>query len=146
MSPQVKSYDETIKQVRARITTRALLLGVLVTVAVAAGSLLLAGWAAGNAGNKRGLLILLRVLPIVVTLVVTWLFLIRPLRTKLSNTVIARLIEEKCGLADRLVTTVEYNQAPRDASPAILSRLNQDTTERCATINLDEVVDRRRGY
>ncbi|HTG18062.1 MAG TPA: DUF4175 family protein, partial [Blastocatellia bacterium] len=146
MSPQVKSSEDVINQVRARITTRAVLRGLLITLAVAAGSLLLAAFASGHVNQKRGLLLLLRVLPVALTLVAAWFFLIRPLRTRLANNVIARLIEEKCGLADRLVTSVEYSEAPRDASPAILSRLDKDTAERCSTISLDEVIDRRRGY
>ncbi|HSO75270.1 MAG TPA: hypothetical protein VLU47_10565, partial [Blastocatellia bacterium] len=145
MSPQ-KTFEDVIKQVRTRIATRAVLRGLLITLAVAAGSLLLAAFAAGQITGKRGLIVLLRVLPVVLTLVAAWVFLFRPFRTRLSNNVIARLIEEKCGLADRLVTSVEFNEAPRDASPAILSRLNEDTAERCSTISLDKVVDRRPAY
>ena len=146
MSPQVKSFEDTIIQVRSRITARTVMLGLLITLAVAAGSLLLVSFAAGALTGKRGLLLLLRVLPVVLSLAAAWMFLIRPLRARLSDSLIARLIEEKCGLADRLVTSVEYTETPRDASPAILSRLNTDTADRCATISLDEVVDRRRTF
>src|SRR5205814_6865388 len=84
--------------------------------------------------------------PIATTLAAAWLFLVRPLRAKFNEASLARLIEEKCALEDRLVTAVEYSDNAREASPAIVDRLITDASRRSSTINLDSVVDPRRGY
>ncbi len=58
----------------------------------------------------------------------------------------ARLIEEKSEFEERLVTAVEYNGNPREASPAILGRLEEDAGARCSVVSPDSVIDPRRSY
>src|SRR6185436_19881516 len=105
MSPQLQNVGEVIKQVRTRIRTRQALRGAAITVAVAAGSLALVAVLAGPLKQKQGLLMVLRLLPVALTIVAAWLFIPRPLRARIQDSRIARLIEEKCGLADRMVTS-----------------------------------------
>ena len=57
-------------------------------------------------------------------------FILRPLRVPFPERQIARLIEEKSALADRLSTTVECTEQPGTASPAIVARLVEDTAAR----------------
>jgi len=146
MSPQLQNVSEVIKQVRQRIRTRQALRGAAITLAVAAASLLLVGLIAGLLKQKPAALIVLRIIPVATTMAAGWLFLVRPLRSRIDDSKIARLIEEKCGLGDRLVTAVEYSDDPRDASPAIVDRLITDASRRSSTADLDSVVDPRYGY
>src|SRR6185369_10215853 len=146
MSPQLQNVSEVINRVRKRIRVRDALRGAAITLAVAAVSLLAVALIAGLLKQRHSALIALRLVPIVTTLAAAWLFILRPLRTKLHETSVARLIEEKCVLEDRLVTAVEYSENQRDASPDIVDRLVTDASRRSSAINLDRVVDPRRGY
>ncbi len=145
MSPQLQNVSEVITQVRRRIRTHDALRGAALTIAVAAGSLLVVALTAGLL-KKHAALIALRFVPVILTTLATYLFLIRPLRERLSESSLARLIEERSKLEDRLVTAVEYSETPREASPAIVDRLITDASRRSASINLDSVVDPRNGY
>src|SRR6266571_2581592 len=146
MSPQLENVNEVIKQVRRRILMRNVLRGAAITVGVAAVSLLVTALAAGLLKQRHGALIVLRGMPFVVTGVAAWLFLVRALRTKIQDATIARLIEEKCGLGDRVVTAVEYSENPREASPAIVDRLVADASCRSSSVDPNLVVDPRRAY
>ena len=145
MSPQLQNVTEVITQVRRRIRTRDALRGAAFTIAVAAGSLLVVALTAGLL-KKHAALIALRFVPVILTTLAAYLFLIRPLRERLSESSLARLIEERSKLEDRLITAVEYSQTPREASPAIVDRLITDASRRSASVNLDSVVDPRNGY
>src|SRR5690348_13584371 len=107
MSPQLENVNEVIKQVRTRIRMRDALRGAAITLAVAAVSLLAVALIAGLLKQRHAALIALRLVPIATTLAAAWLFVLRPLRAKLSESSLARLIEEKSALEDRLVTAVE---------------------------------------
>ena len=130
MSPRSKSLNDLITQVRSRIRARVALKGLAITLAVAALSLVIAAVAADRLSQKPVALIALRFLPLALVAASALLFLIRPLRASISDGKIARLIEEKCALSDRLSTSVEYADNPRDASPAIVERLVTDTSDR----------------
>src|ERR1700730_5949742 len=146
MTPQLQNVSEVITQVRRRIRTRDALRGAAFTVAVAAGSLLIVALTAGLLKQRHAALIALRLVPVVLTTFAAYLFLVRPLRSKLSESSLARLIEERCKLEDRLVTAVEYSESPREASPAIVDRLITDASRRTTSVNLDSVVDSRNSY
>jgi hypothetical protein len=146
MSPRSKSLNDLITQVRSRILALVALKGLAITLAVAALSLLVAALAAGRFGQKPAALVALRLLPLALAAASALLFLVRPLRVKMADAKIARLIEEKCAFADRLSTSVEYADNPRDASPAIVERLVTDTSDRCSTVKPDSVVDPRPSY
>ena len=108
MSPQSQRVTDVINQIRRRIRIGQAMRGAAITVAVAAASLLIVAMAAGLLKERRAALIALRLAPILLTMAAAWIFLIRPLRAKMSDSRIALLIEEKCALEDRLVTAVEY--------------------------------------
>ncbi|MBI3649732.1 MAG: hypothetical protein HY231_01650 [Acidobacteria bacterium] len=146
MNPQRLRVQEVIQQVRRRILTRRLLQGVFVTLAIAALAVLAAAILAHQFPQRRALLVVLRVLPMLVTLAAGWWFVLRAGRQKIRDSQIARLIEEKYALADRLTTVVEFQEQARDASPAIVNRLIQDADERVSHTDLDQVVDPRNAY
>ncbi|HSB11298.1 MAG TPA: DUF4175 family protein [Blastocatellia bacterium] len=146
MSPQLQNVNEVVKQVRKRIRIRNTLRGVVITLAVAALSLVIVALVAGLLKQHRAALAALRILPVMLSAIAAWLFVARPLRAKLDDSRIARLIEEKSGLGDRLVTAVEYSENPRDASPAIVGRLVDDASRRSSSIELDRVIDPRHAY
>src|SRR5690242_9060247 len=123
MSPRLQNVNEVVAKVRKQIKFRNTLKGVAITLAVLAVSLIIAALSAGMLKHRTAALIVLRVLPFAFAGVAAWLFLVRPLRAKLDDAKIARLIEEKCEFEDRLVTAVEYSSNPREASPAIVGRL-----------------------
>ena len=91
MSPQLQNVSEVIKQVRQRIRTRQALRGAAITLAVAAASLLLVGLIAGLLKQKPAALIVLRIIPVATTMAAGWLFLVRPLRSRIDDSKIARL-------------------------------------------------------
>jgi hypothetical protein len=143
MSPQHLSVNEIIRRVRARIISRRVLQGVVITFAVAAVSLIGASLLANRFYNKQALLMVLRIVPLILTAAAAWWFVFRALRQKISDTQIARLVEEKFLLDDRVTTSVEFAEQPRDASPAIVNRLVRDTNERVSQADLNKVVDPR---
>ncbi|MFY9571289.1 MAG: DUF4175 family protein, partial [Blastocatellia bacterium] len=146
MSPQVENVSEVIKQVRTRIRMRNALRGAAITIASFAVSLVLVALLAGLLKQKPAALFVLRLLPFIAAVTAAWLFIIRPLRTRVDETRLARLIEEKCQLEDRLVTAVEYSENPREASPAIVGRLIDDASRRSSSVDLKQVVDPRAAY
>jgi hypothetical protein len=136
---------------RAR-TRRQLLLalrGAAIWFCVTAAMLLVTGWAAHRYRHSGAALLTLR-LGTLVTLVATAYFaLVRPLRKRISDARLARLIEERTpGTDDRLVAAVEYSTEDRDIriSPAILSRLCSDANYVAATIDPGNVVRRSRWF
>ena len=82
MSPQLQSVNDIIKQVRRRIRTRQALRGAAITLAVAAGSLVLVALMAGLLKQKPAALMVLRLMPVVLSMAAAWLFLVRPLRAE----------------------------------------------------------------
>ena len=146
MSPQLQNVSEVITQVRRRIRTRDALRGTAFTIAVAAGSLLVVALAAGLLKQRHVALIALRLMPVILTMLAAYVFIIRPLRSRLNESKLARLIEERSRLEDRLVTAVEYSEHPREASPAIVDRLITDASRRTASVDLNAVVDPRNSY
>jgi hypothetical protein len=146
MGPQRLSVNQIIKQIRARIVRRRVLQGVAITLAVAAVSLISASILANKFGHKQVLLMALRVLPILLTFAAAWWFVFRALRRKISDTQIARLVEEKISFDDRVTTAVEFGGHTRDASPAIVNRLVRDADERVSDADLNRVVDPRHAY
>jgi hypothetical protein len=146
MSPHTKNLNELIAQVRSRIKARHVLRGAAITLAVFAVSLVLSAIAAGRLSHRPAALVILRFLPVALGVASACLFVAKPLRARLGDAQVARLIEEKCALGDRLATSVEFSESPRDASPAIMARLFTDTSERCSGVKADRVVDPRQAY
>jgi hypothetical protein len=145
MSPQSTNLNHLVEQVEARIRARKISRGVALTLGAIALSAIAAALAANQIRSTLALT-LLRWSPLIAAGVAGWFFVIRPLRVKLEAARLARLIEEKCSLNDRLVTAVEYTESPRSASPAIVDRLIDDAAGRSARVSADEVVDPKYAY
>src|SRR5581483_1850772 len=75
-----------------------------------------------------------------------YLFIARPLRKRVSDAQVARLIEERHrGLEDRLVSAVEVaDESARAASPAIVDRLVDDASRRVAEVSPDEIIPKQK--
>ena len=135
-----------INTVRLRRRTLAIFKGTAATIAFAAAMLLLIAFAAYRFRYHNGTLIGLRFAAIAGLLASVYFFLIRPLRQKLSDLKIARLIEEKhTGLQDRLATAVEFED---QKNQSVIARLLADANEKVSEVNADEIVPRKRlfGY
>src|ERR671914_1975042 len=143
MSPQHRTLNELMAQARARLRARHLFRGAAITLAVIAATIIAAAFAADAFSHKTGLISALRFLPIVAGIFAGLLFIARPLRIKIPDDKIARLIEEKCALSDRLVTAVEYSKEYREASPDIVDRLVVDAGDRCSKLDPDAIIDPR---
>ena len=68
MSPQRLSVNEIIRRIRARIVTRRVLQGIAITFAVAAVTLIGASILANKFNHKQALLIVLRIVPLILTI------------------------------------------------------------------------------
>jgi hypothetical protein len=138
-----------IQSVRKRRNLMTLLRGAAVTIAITAILLILTGLTAYRYRYHNGALISLRVMAILGLIAAVYLLIVRPLRRKINDAQIARLIEERHpGLEDRLVSAVEFSgedQRPA-ASAAIIDRLIDDADKRVDEVNLDEIVPRKRFW
>ncbi len=146
MRPQQSTVRELINKVRARLRMRRLSQGLLITLAVAVVTFITAAFLANRYQQKQTLLIVLRFLPFLLTLGAAVWFVLLPLRNRLSDSKIARLIEERVHLDDRVTTAVEFSDNARDASPAILHRLVKDADSRVTTANANQIVNPRDTY
>jgi hypothetical protein len=125
--------------------------GIAVCLGVGALSLLLLGWAAHRYRHSEAALLMLRLGALIVFSTTVYLSLVRPLAKRISDARLARMIEERTpGVCDRFVTIVEFcgKAEERRASEAIVNRLQSDADNLAATVNLDNVIHRRRlmGY
>src|SRR5689334_8202200 len=138
-----------INTVRKRRGLLLALRGLAVTLAVAAGLLLVTGLAAYRYRYSTGALITLRVAAVLGLIVTVYFLLVRPLRRKISDAQLALLIEEKQpGAEDRFVSAVEFSGEDHLAlsSTAILDRLMDDADRHAGQINLDEIVPNKRFW
>ena len=119
--------------------------GAAITLAIAALSLILAAIAADRLKQIPLALAFLRFLPFVLAGFAGWLLVFKPLRAKISDEQVARLIEERCLLEDRLLRRSSLRR-PHEASPRHVTRLIKDTGERCSVVSLERVVDPRQAY
>src|SRR6185503_14671137 len=143
--------NQTVLDVLRRLRTRRRLLlclrGIAICLSVIALVLLLTGWSAHRYRYNDGALIALRIGALLTVLATIFFALVYPLWKKISDTRLARLIEERTpGIDDRLVTAVEYSQPEqqRNISPAIINRMFTDAGETSATLDLGRIVRRSR--
>ncbi|MFN7624103.1 MAG: hypothetical protein ACK5RS_13260 [Acidobacteriota bacterium] len=139
-----------ISQVRRRRHLLVWMKGIALTAAITAGAILLLGLVTYRFRYSDGLVIGLRLLSIGAVAAAVFVSLWRPLRRRVEDRQIARLIEERVpGLEERLVTAVEVaNQSA--SAPSTLSektihnRLIEEADSFAARIGVDEVVPRQR--
>ncbi|MEP7342445.1 MAG: DUF4175 family protein, partial [Acidobacteriota bacterium] len=138
-----------ISAVRKRRGLLLTLRGLAITLAVAAALLLLTGFAAYRFRYSAGALITLRVAAVLGLIATVYFLLVRPLRRKISDAQIARLVEEKHpGLEDRFVSAVEFSAEDQPAlgSTAIIERLRDDADRHADQINPNEIVPNKRFW
>ncbi|MDQ3253286.1 MAG: hypothetical protein M3R15_05160, partial [Acidobacteriota bacterium] len=140
---QLQNLLHVVRRRRQMLLT---LRGVAICLVVAAVVLLTAGWLADRYRHSEGMLLPLRLSALLILGVALALFLIKPLMKRISDTQLARLIEERFpNLHDRLVTAVEFSgEGQHRASGAIVNRLRLDADRAAADVNLDAVIARRR--
>src|SRR5262245_53245795 len=99
-----------ISAVRKRRNLLTVLRGGAITLAILAALLMLTGLAAYRYRYHTTALVSLRLVAILGLVAAVYFFLVRPLRKKVSDMRIARLVEEKhSGIGDRLVSAVEFS-------------------------------------
>src|SRR5262245_28946614 len=122
-----------IQAVRRRRDLFAALRGSAITIAIAAAMLIFTGIVAYRYRYSTGALVSLRVALVLGLVATVYFSLVRPMRRKIGDAQIARLIEERqAGMGDRLVSAVEYSTEERRGSfsPAIIDRLIDDADRR----------------
>lgn len=119
--------------------------GAAIVLCVIAGVLLLTGWTAHRYRYNGAALIVLRIGAVLTVLATIYFSLIRPLFKRITDTRLARLIEERSpGTDDRLVTAVEYSKENHNVSPVIVDRLQRDANHLSASVDLGNVIRRSR--
>lgn len=141
MDTRGRPISELLEQARMRLKVRQATRGFFLTLLFSVLALLGAALAAEPLSQKPAALIALRIVPALVLVISAWLLIVRPLRSRIPDVRLARLVEEKCELSDRLVTAVECGDDPGGASPAIVSRLTNDASSHCSTVDMDRIVD-----
>jgi hypothetical protein len=139
--------EDLLRRARSRRQLLLALRGVAISVGVVAVVLLLMGWAAHRYRYNGSALIVLRVGALLTCLATIYFALLRPLLNRITDTRLARLIEEHSpGTEDRLVTAVEYSNdnAESHVSPAIVNRLYQDANSVSAMLDVGNVIRRSR--
>ena len=145
MGPETSVLQNLLRQVRRRRQLLITLRGVAITLCVIAVVLLLTGWAAHRFRTNNSALIVLRIGALLTCLATIYFALIHPLLKRISDSRLARLIEERTpGTDDRLVAAVEYADNHSSISPALINRLQSDANYASANVNIGDVIRRSR--
>src|SRR6185369_4390896 len=143
--PESSLLQNVLRQARRRRQLLIVLRGVAIILCAFAAVLLLSGWAAHRFRTNTAALIVLRIGALLACLATLYFALIRPLLKRISDSRIARLIEERTpGTEDRLVSAIEYSDNHPNISPAIITRLHKDANQLSANVNLRDVIRRSR--
>jgi hypothetical protein len=137
---------ELLRKARARRQLLLSLRGVAISIGVVAAVLLLTGWAAHRFRYNGSALLVLRIGALLMCLATIYFSLLRPLLKRITDTRLARLIEERTpGVENRLVTAVEFaNEEGSRISPALVSRLHRDANSVSASVDVRNVIRRSR--
>src|SRR5262245_28378805 len=146
MNPETNLLENLIRKARSRRQLLLSLRGVAISVGVVAVVLLLTGWVAHRYRYNGSALLVLRIGAVLMSLATVYFALLRQLLKKISDTRLARLIEERTpGVEDRLVTAVEFvNDGNTRVSPAIVSRLYRDANSVSGSLDVRNVIRRSR--
>src|SRR5881409_1136905 len=107
MHPETSVLQNLLRQARRRRQLLLSLRGIAITICVVAGVLLLTGWAAHRFRTNNNVILVLRISALLICLTTLYFALIRPLLRRISDSRLARLIEERTpGTDDRLVAAV----------------------------------------
>ena len=137
---------DLLRKARSRRQLLLTLRGVAIVVATVAVVLLLTGWAAHRYRYNTSALLVLRIAALLTCLATLYFALLRPLLKRITDTRLARLIEERSpGVEDRLVTAVEFSDGnSAHISPAIVNRLYRDADSVSASVDVRNVIRRSR--
>src|SRR5262249_40898969 len=94
-------------------------------------------------------LVSLRIFAVLSVVAAVYFALVRPLRRRVNDAKLARLVEEKHpGIDDRFVTAIEFSGEERRAafSPVIVDRLVDDADRHPRDVSVDEIVPRKRFW
>ena len=138
--------QDLLRKARSRRQLLLTLRGVAICVGTVAVVLLLTGWAAHRYRYNTSALLVLRIGALLTCLATFYFALLRPLLKRITDTRLARLIEEKSpGTEDRLVTAVEYsNGNSAQISPALVNRLYRDANSVSGSVDVRNVIRRSR--
>src|SRR5215470_15676657 len=143
--PESSLLQNVLRQTRRRRQLLIVLRGVAIILCAVATVLLLSGLVAHRFRTNTAALIILRIGALLACLATLYFALIHPLLKRISDSRIARLIEERTpGTEDRLVSAIEYSDNHPNISPAIISRLHKDANQLSANVNLRDVIRRSR--
>lgn len=146
MNPQHSTFTQLIASVRRRLRTQWTLRGIAITLAITAAAVIAASLLAPALHHGKIAMFALRAGSFLLALAALFLFLVRPLRKKVQDLQVARLVEQNYILSDRLVSVIEFSEDDKGASQALLNRLAVDTSERCTRVDPDRVVDIRKSW
>ena len=137
---------DLLRKARSRRQLLITLRGVAITVGVVAVILLLTGWTAHRYRYNGSALFVLRAGALLMCLATIYFALLRPLLQRITDTRLARLIEERSpGVEDRLVTAVELeSETSARISPALVDRLYRDANSVSASVDVRNVIRRSR--
>src|SRR5262245_13534316 len=138
-----------ISAVRKRRNLLTVLRGLAITIVVTAAMLVIAGLAAYRFRFNTAALVSLRIIAVLSVIAAVYIALVRPLRRRVSDNQLARLVEEKHpGIDDRFVTAMEFSGEERSAafSPVIVDRLVDDADRHARDVSVDEIVPRKRFW
>src|ERR1043166_6613001 len=137
---------DLLGKARSRRQLLLTLRGIAISVGVVAVVLLLTGWTAHRYRYNGSALLVLRAGALLMCLATIFFALLRPLLKRITDTRLARLIEERTpGVEDRLVTAVELESEENSRiSPALVSRLHRDANSVSASVDIRNVIRRSR--
>jgi hypothetical protein len=146
MNPETNLLDDLLRKARSRRQLLLSLRGVAISLGTVAAVLLLTGWAAHRYRYNTNALLVLRIGALLTCLATIYFALLRPLLKRITDTRLARLIEERTpGTEDRLVTAVEFgNEDASRISPALVGRLYRDANSVSASLDVRNVIRRSR--
>src|SRR5262245_57435572 len=145
MTRDTNILQDLLRRARMRRQLLLSLRGVAICLCVTAGVILLTGWLVHRYRYNGGAVIALRLGALFTCLATVYFALVHPLLKRISDSRIARLIEERSpGTDDRLVTAVEYASGEQKISPALVNRLQADAGHLSAHIDLGNVIRRSR--
>ena len=138
--------QDLLRKARSRRQLLLSLRGVAVCLGTVAVVLLLTGWAAHRYRYNASALLVLRIGALLTCVATLYFALLRPLLKRITDTRLARLIEEKSpGTEDRLTTAVEFSEGTSShISPALVNRLYRDANSVSASVDVRNVIRRSR--
>ena len=141
---EVKAYLQSVRRrLRFAITARGVAFVCIAALTLTIASVLLAN----SLRFSDGAVIFSRSLLLAATIAVIVVFLVRPLRKRLSDERLARFVEEKNpSLQDRLVTAVELEEKSKsDPSARLFGEiLSKDVLSRTAAVPVEALIESRK--